>query len=386
MSFEQLVEDYRSGNPSSQVRSPDMRDVVKRAHRHRRRQVASGVLSVAIVVTAGSVATQTIAHNGAVPPAEPTLQLVAADLVGTAPHFVGETTVDLPVTYGVAGRDALWLVGKKGDAGWQLMKIGAPDVKVTVRVTVPSEPIGVAATQRYVWVGVNGADGPQLLQYGADGSAIHVYPLTAPPVAVHGVDSGTAWVTETVAGGVQVARFDGDKLLAGATSKLIPGTPGTPATVMGGDKIFVHTRVGDQTHLAAISSRTLAPLPKWSLDFGTSAVRDIAFTDPLYFAATDGPQQGFWEAPLVQKTGYPAMKATAITSLPTYKVSTTNEHAWALSAGPAGTVLQRYDRHSGTIGASISTKVAADTVSVMVVDLNYIWLVSGDKISVFGPS
>jgi len=181
LSFDQLVEDYRNGNPSSQVRSPDIADVVKRAHRHRRRQVAGSVLSVALVVTGGAVAAQTaLQRHPVVPAPQPPLQLVLANVVGKAPHYVGETRVDLPVTFGVAGRDSLWLVGKTGDTGWQLMKIGAPEVKVTVRVTVPSEPIGVAATQRYVWVGVNGADGPQLLQYGVDGSALHVYPLAAP--------------------------------------------------------------------------------------------------------------------------------------------------------------------------------------------------------------
>jgi hypothetical protein len=387
LSFEQLVDDYRGSNPSGLVRSPDIGDVIKRAHRHRRRQVASGVLSAALVVSAGTLAVGSLTHKAGTPPvAIPALHLVVADLVGTSPHFVGETRVDLPVTYGVAGRDALWLVGKKGDNAWQLMKIGAPDVLVTVRVTVPSEPIGVAATARYVWVGVNGADGPQLLQYGVDGTAIHAYPLTAPPINVHGVDSGAAWVTERVSGGVQVVSFDGDKKTQDATSKVIPGTPGDPSTVMGGDKIFVHTRVGNDTRVTAVSRKTLAPL-KWSLDFGASEVRDIAFTDPLYFAASDGPRQGFWEAPLVVKPGnFPATTVTQLLSLPTYKVSTTKEHAWAVSTGTAGTVLSRYDLATRTIGASITTAVPADKVSVMVVDLNYVWLVSGDKISVFGPS
>ncbi len=389
MSFEQLVEDYRAGNPSSLVRAPDIGEVVKRASRHRRHQVAGGLVSVALVVTAGTLATQTVVRKSPVvaPPAQPSLHLIASDILGKAPHYVGQTRVDLPVTYGVAGHNALWLVGKKDDGGWQLMKVGAPDVTVSVRVTVPSEPIGVAATQRYIWVGVNGADGPQLLQYAADGSAVHVYPLAAPPLAVHGVDKGTAWVSERVPGGVQVARFDGDAQVAGATSKLVPGTPGTPATVMGNDKIFVHTRVGTDTRLVAISSRTLAPLPKWSLDFGASTVRDIAFTDPLYFAAADGPQQGFSEAPLVPTGGnFPATTVTTISRLPTYKVSTTNAHAWALSLGPTGSVLSRYDRSGGGIGATIATDVKADSVSVMVVDSNYIWLVAGNKISVFGPS
>ena len=391
MSFEQLVDNYRGSNPSGGVRPPDIRDVVKRAHRHRRRQVTGGVLSAALVVSAGTLAAGSLAHKaGTITPpapiAAPALVLVASDLVGTEPHFVGDTLVDLPVSYGVAGTDALWLVGKKGANGWQLMKIGAPDVRVTVRVTVPSEPIGLAATARYVWVAVNGSDGPQLLQYGADGSAIHTYRLGAPPINVHGVNkNGAAWVTESVDGGLQVVSFDGDKQTQGATSAVIPGTPGQPATVMGGDKIFVHTRVGNDTRVSAISSKTLTSLP-WSLDFGASEVRDIAFTDPLYFAASDGPQQGFWEAPLVKSTTFPAATARQISTLPTYKVSTTDAHAWALSTGTDGTVLSRFDRATGTIGASIPTDVAADKVSVMVVDKNYIWLVAGDKISVFGPS
>jgi outer membrane protein assembly factor BamB len=200
------------------------------------------------------------------------------------------------------------------------------------------------------------------------------------------VDDGTAWVTEAVPGGVQITRFDGDKQTSGATSTVIAGTPGTPATVLGGDKIFVHTRLGDQTRLVALSSRTLLALPQWSLAFGASTLRDIAFTDPLYFAAADGPQQGFWEAPFVRKTTYPATKARQISTLPTYKVSTTNAHAWALSTAATGSVLSRYDRSTGSIGDTIVSDLPADKVSVMVVDNNYIWLVADNKISVYGPS
>ena len=385
MSFEQLVQDYRSSNPSAGVGRPDLGDVVKRAHRHRRRRVAGSVLSVALVAGAGTIAAQSVVHNPSAPPVEPAIHLVAAQ--GT-PHFIAATHIDLPVTYGVAGTDALWLVGRKSDGGWQLMKVGAPDVLVTVRVTVPSEPIGVAATDRFVWVGVNGADGPQLLQYGSDGSALHAYPLAAPPVTVHGVNkTGDAWVTESVASGLQIVHIDGNKQMVGTTSKVVAGEAGKPASVMGGhERIFLNTRAEGRSRLTALSRSSLALQPQWSLDFGASEIRDIAFTDPLYFAASDGPQQGFWEAPLVAKTGYPAQSATSILTLPTYKVSTTNAHAWALSAGPDGTVLSRYDRASRSIGATIPTDVPADKVTVMVVDKNYIWLVAGDKISVFGPS
>ena len=89
---------------------------------------------------------------------------------------------------------------------------------------------------------------------------------------------------------------------------------------------------------------------------------------------------------MVKPGNFPATTVTQLLSLPTYKVSTTNVHAWAVSAGTSGTVLSRYDRATHAIGATIPADVPADSVSVMVVDMHYIWLVSGDKISVFGPS
>jgi hypothetical protein len=383
VSFDQLVSDYRSTNPAAHVRSPDIRDVVVRARRRRRRQMAGSVLGVAAAVSTGTLGLQTVRH---IPPRVVADPVVNVQPATGDPHFLASTHLDLPVSFGVAGVDALWFLGRTG-AGWQLEKVEAPHVTATLRVAVSITPTTLAATRDYIWV-AGSADGHgELLQLSsADGSVVHTYATDGAPVAVHAVDSGTAWVTETVTGGVQVQRFDGTKHVWAKSSAVIPGAPGQRPSVTGYNRLYVDTTTGAGDTLVALDSKTLAPIATaWSVSTGSSHIRDLAYTDPLFLASSGGDHGGLWQAPFDGKS-QPLATLRQLSAAPTYKVTTTKDHAWALASTADGTVLQRYDATTGANGLTVKTDVDPQQVQVLVADTHFVWLVSGSAITVYGPS
>jgi hypothetical protein len=383
VSFDQLVSDYRSGNPASRVRSPDIRDVVRRARQRRRRQVAGSVLGAAAVVSGGTVGVQTMLHGGSPFVADPVVNLQPAT---GDPHFLASTHLDLPVSFGVAGLDALWFLGRT-DAGWQLEKVEAPRVTATLRVPVALTPTSLAATRDYIWV-AGSADGHgELLQLSTvDGSTVHTYATDGAPVAVHGVDSGTAWVTETVTGGVKVLRFDGTKHSQTKGSAVIAGAPGQRPSITGYKRVYVDTTSAAGDRLTALESTALTPLASpWSVSTGSSHVRDLAYTDPMFVASVDGDHTGLWQAPF-DGTSQPLPSLRQLSDSPTYKVTTTQQHAWALASTADGAVLQRYDATTGANGLTIRADVDPRQVQVLVADKHYVWLVAGSTITVYGPS
>lgn len=369
--FDRLVTDYRRSNCATLVRSPDVRDVVRRAARHRRRQVVASAASAALVIGGAFAGVQSFAGRPA-----PEVNLVAT--TGT-PRALAGIPIDLHATQGVAGTDALWLVGQRsGD--WKLAKVTAPSATVVLEVALDRGVTGLAATPRFVWLAQEDEQGGTLKQIdSATGATITSYPLPNRPVAVHATDAGLAWVTEASTAGITVRRVDGISRAVGEPSRVIPGEPGTPASVVGGDRIFVHTRVDGMTRVTALSSKSLK-LQKPSLSFGSSQVRDIAFTEPIYLAIPEGDGRGFWTAPNL--TDAPQR----LLDLPTHKVTTTKENAWALSSTVDGARLSRYDRASAVIGTTIDVPVDPADVDVLVADKHFVWLVDDDRISVFGPS